>query len=83
MAVALSDANLKEIYALSYEDKLDLVDMIIRSMRSAANRLKVKHVDASSSWVSKFEGQWKDSKSAEEMVMDLRRSRTSNSEVIL
>lgn len=83
MAVALSDANLKEIYALSYEDKLDLVDMIIRSMRSAANRLKVKHVDASSSWVSQFEGQWKDSKSAEEMVMDLRRSRTSNSEVIL
>lgn len=83
MAVALSDANLKEIYALSYEDKLDLVDMIIRSMRSAANRLNVKHVDASSSWVSQFEGQWKDSKSAEEMVMDLRRSRTSNSEVIL
>lgn len=84
MAIAISDANLKEIYALSYEDKLDLVDLIIRSMRSAADRLKVKPVvGADASWVSQFEGQWKDSKSAEEMVMDLRRSRTSNSEVEL
>lgn len=84
MAIAISDANLKEIYALSYEDKLDLVDLIIRSMRSAADRLKAKPaVVADASWVSQFEGQWKDSKSADEMVMDLKRSRTSNSEVVL
>ena len=83
MAVALSDTNLKEIYALSYEDKLDLVDLIIRSMRSATDRIKVKPADASSSWVSQFEGQWKDSKSADEMVLDLRCSRTRKSEVVL
>lgn len=83
MAIAISDANLKEIYALSYEDKLDLVDMIIKSMRSAATRLKVKAAEPSVSWVSQFEGKWEDSKSADEMVMDLRRSRTSNSEVVL
>lgn len=83
MAIAISDANLKEIYALSNEDKLDLVDLIIRSMRSATNRLKVKHTTTDASWVSQFEGQWKDSKSADEMVADLKHSRTSNSEVVL
>lgn len=83
MAIAISDANLKEIYNLSYDEKLDLVDLILKSMRSAASMVKTKPVEAKASWVSQFEGQWKDSKSAEEMVMDLRRSRTSNSDVVL
>lgn len=83
MAIAISDTNLKEIYALSNEDKLDLVDLIIRSMRSAANKLKATTTVSDASWVSQFEGQWKDSKSADEMVADIRRSRTSNSEVVL
>lgn len=76
MAIAISDANLKEIYNLSYEDKLDLVDLIIRSMRSAADQIKIKTKEASPSWVAQFEGKWIDSRSADEMVADLRQSRT-------
>lgn len=83
MAIAISDSNLKEIYNLSYEDKLDLVNLIIQSMRSTTDRMKVKAIESSTSWASEFEGKWMDSKSADEMVMDLRRSRTENSEVVL
>lgn len=83
MAIAISEANLKEIYSLSYEDKLDLVDLIIKSMRSAKSMLNVNRQTQESSWVSQFEGKWADSKSADDMVADLRRSRTSNSEVML
>lgn len=83
MAIAISDTNLKEIYSLSYEDKLDLVDLIIKSMRSAKSMLQVKGHAQETSWVSQFEGKWEDSKSADEMVAGLRHSRTSNSEVQL
>ncbi len=67
MAIAISDSNLKEIYSLSYEDKLDLVDLIIKSIRSATNVLKVNTAEPSVSWVSQFEGKWIDQKSADEM----------------
>ena len=83
MAIAISDSNLKEIYSLSYEDKLDLVDLIIKSIRSATNVLKVNAAEPSVSWVSQFEGKWIDQKSADEMVNDIKQSRTSNSEVVL
>lgn len=83
MAIAISDSNLREIYSLSYEDKLDLVDLIIKSMRSAATKFKVKAAEPSVSWVSQFEGKWEDSKSADDMVKDLRTARTNNSEVVL
>ena len=83
MAIAISDVNLKEIYSLSNEDKLDLVNLIINSMRSAKSILKAKTQVPATSWVSQFEGKWEDSKSADEMVADLRHSRTSNSSVTL
>ena len=83
MAIAISETNLKEIYALSNEDKLDLVDLIIRSMRSATNKFKSKADEHSDSWVSEFEGKWIDSKSADEMVMDLRNARTHNTGITL
>ena len=83
MAIAISDANLREIYSLSYEDKLDLVDLIIKSMRSAKSMLNVNSHAQGVSWVSQFEGKWKDSKSADEMVADMRGARTCNSEVTL
>lgn len=83
MAIALSDSNLKEIYNLSYEDKLDLVDFIIKSMRTATNKIKQKTTEPTSSWVDQFEGRWIDSKSADDMVNDLRSSRTNNSEINL
>ena len=34
-------------------------------------------------WADQFNGKWIDSKSAEEMVNDLRRSRTNNTEEVL
>lgn len=83
MAIAISDSNLKEIYSLSYEDKLDLVDLIIKSMRSATNRLKVTAAEPNTSWVSQIAGKWIDERSAEEMLDDIRQSRTSNSEIVL
>lgn len=83
MAIAISDSNLREIYSLSNKEKLDLVDLIIKSMRSAATKFKTKAADPSVSWVSQFEGKWEDSKSADDMVKDLRNSRTCNSEVVL
>ena len=79
MAIAISDVSLKEIYNLSTEDKLDLVDMIIKSMKSAVIKAKPK----TSSWVDQFEGKWQDSKDADEMVADLRASRTTNSSISL
>lgn len=83
MAIAISDANLREIYSLSNEDKLDLVDLIIKSMRSATSKIKVKVAEPAHSWVEQFEGKWIDNKSADEMVQNLRQSRTSNSDVVL
>lgn len=83
MAIAISDTNLREIYALSYEDKLDLVDLIIKSIRSATDKLKLKTEAPAVSWVSEFEGKWLDCKSADEMVADIRSSRTKNTEVKL
>ena len=83
MAIAISDANLREIYSLSNEDKLDLVDLIIKSMRSATSKIKVKVAEPSHSWVEQFEGKWIDRKSADEMVLNLRQSRTNNSDVVL
>lgn len=83
MAIAISDVNLKEIYSLSNEDKLDLVNLIINSMRSAKSILKAKTQAPTTSWVSQFEGKWEDRKSADEMVADLRQSRTKSSPVTL
>lgn len=83
MAISLSDTNLKEIYDLSTEEKLDLVDLIIKSIRSATTRINLRTDNADISWVDQFKGKWIDSKSADEMVEDLRRSRTSNTDVIL
>ena len=76
MAIAISDVSLKD---LSTEDKLDLVDMIIKSMKSAVTKAKPK----TSSWVDQFEGKWQDSKDADEKVADLRASRTMNSSISL
>lgn len=63
MAIAISDANLREIYSLSNEEKLDLVDLIIKSMRSATSKIKVKVAEPAHSWVEQFEGKWIDNNS--------------------
>lgn len=83
MALSIANVNLQEIYNLSPEDKLDLVDLIIKSMKSAVSKVKTASVETEVSWVDQFEGKWVDSKSAEEMVADIRNSRTQNSSVVL
>ena len=83
MAVAISDKYLRDIYNLSNEDKLDLVDLIIKSMRVAHSKIGIGISKKSINWVDELEGKWIDSKSVDEMISDIRSSRTNNSEVIL
>ena len=83
MAVAISDKYLRDIYNLSNEDKLDLVDMIIKSMRVAGSNIKVGVSKKSKNWVDELEGKWVDSRSVEEMISDIKSSRTNNSDIIL
>ena len=83
MAVAISEKYLRDIYNLSNEDKLDLVDMIIKSMRVAGSKIKVGVSKKSKNWVDELEGKWVDSRSVEEMISDIKSSRTNNSDIIL
>ena len=83
MAIAISDKYLRDIYNLSNEEKLDLVDLIIKSMRFARSKINVGVCKKSINWVDELEGKWIDSKSADDMINDIRSARTKNSEVIL
>ena len=83
MAVAISDKYLRDIYNLSNEEKLDLVDLIIKSMRVAHSKINIGVSKKSINWVDDLEGKWIDSKSADEMISDIRTARTNNSEVTL
>ena len=77
MAVAISDKYLRDIYNLSNEEKLDLVDLIIKSMRVAHSKIGIGISKKSKNWVDELEGKWIDSKSADEMVSDIRSARTN------
>ena len=83
MAVAISDKYLRDIYNLSNEDKLDLVDLIIKSMRVAHSKIGIGISKKSINWVDESEGKRIDSKSVDVMISDIRSSRTNNSEVML
>ena len=83
MAIAISDKYLRDIYNLSNEEKLDLVDLIIKSMRFARSKINIGVNKKSINWVDEVEGKWIDSKSADDMINDIRSARTKNSEVIL
>ena len=83
MAVAISDKYLRDIYNMSNEDKLDLVDFIIKSMRVARSKINIGVSTESKNWVDELEGKWVDSRSVEEMICDIKSSRTNNSDVIL
>ena len=83
MAIAIFDKYLRDIYNLSNEEKLDLVDLIIKSMRFARSKINIGVNKKSINWVDELEGKWIDSKSADDMINDIRSARTKNSEVIL
>ena len=44
--------------------------------------IPAKKKDASPDWANRFVGAWKDSRSAEEIISDIRESRTTNSREI-
>ena len=52
-------------------------------MRVAHSKIGIGISKKSINWVDELEGKWIDSKSADEMVSDIRSARTNNSEVIL
>ena len=60
MAVAISDKYLRDIYNLSNEEKLDLVDLIIKSMRVAHSKIGIGISKKSINWVDELERKWID-----------------------
>ena len=46
-------------------------------------RLSKSLLSKDDNWASKFAGEWKDSRSAESIIEDIRNSRTSNREIEL
>ena len=83
MALAISENYLREIYNMTNEDKLDLVDLIINSMRVAKSRINISVNKRSKAWIDELEGKWGDDKSVEEMISDIKSSRTKNTSIVL
>lgn len=61
---------------LSSDMKLELISRLSKSLLS-----KDQSID--DNWASQFAGGWKDSRSAESIIEDIRNSRTSNREIEL
>ena len=61
---------------LSSDMKLELISRLSKSLLS-----KDQSID--DNWRSQFAGEWKDSRSAESIIEDIRNSRTSNREIEL
>ena len=61
---------------LSSDVKLELISRLSKSLLS-------KDQIADEDWASQFAGKWKDSRSAESIIEDIRSSRTSNREIEL
>lgn len=61
---------------LSSDMKLELISRLSKSLLS-----KDQSID--DNWTSQFAGEWKDSRSAESIIEDIRNSRTSNREIEL
>ena len=55
---------------MSNEEKLDLVDLIIKSMRVAHSKISIGISKKSKNWVDELEGKWIDSKSVDEMIIN-------------
>ena len=61
---------------LSSDMKLELIFRLSKSLLS-------KDQVADEDWASQFAGKWKDSRSAESIIEDIRSNRTSNREIEL
>ena len=64
-----------ELKDLSNTEKIELIALLSSSLTSANEH----PVSQKKGWASKFCGTWRDSRSAEEIVRDIRSARTTNS----
>lgn len=62
---------------LSSDIKLELIS------RLSASLLEKKESSETSNWVSQLAGRWEDERTAEEIIADIRSSRTSNRDIDL
>ncbi len=62
---------------LSMDVKLDLIAKLSNSLRNKGSVADDTH------WASEFAGKWKDSRSTEEIIDDIRQARTTNREIDL
>ena len=63
-----------ELKDLSDAEKIELIALLSTSMTPANEQ----PVSDKKGWASRFAGTWKDSRSAEEIVRDIRSARTTN-----
>ena len=63
-----------ELKELSDKEKIELIALLSSSLTSVSEQL----VSHEKGWASRFAGTWKDSRSAEEIVRDIRSARTTN-----
>ena len=64
-----------ELKDLSNTEKIELIALLSSSMTVAQEQTD----SHKKGWASRFAGTWKDSRSAEEIVRDIRSARTTNS----
>lgn len=64
---------------LSSEVKLELISRLSSSLLIKKNTKALESAD----WASQFAGKWSDSRSADEIVEDIRNSRSTNREIEL
>ena len=64
-----------ELKGLSNTEKIELIALLSSSL-TGVNKEPVSHKKR---WASRFSGVWKDSRSAEDIVEDIRTARTTNS----
>jgi DNA phosphorothioation-dependent restriction protein DptG len=63
-----------ELKELSDKEKIELIALLSSSLTSVSER-PASHKKG---WASRFAGTWKDSRSAEEIIDDIRAARTTN-----
>lgn len=65
-------------------DDETLLVKVLNFVKGLKSTKRAKNEKPESGWANRFSGAWKDSRSAEEIINDIRESRTDNSrEVIL
>ena len=75
----LTDSYWDMLKSLSKDAKLSLIAKLSNSIVESAKDEEVRL----SSWADKYCGAWKDSKTPEEMITEIKKSRTANSDIEL